>query len=89
MFRIYIYSLGMTGFRVRTKISYESGIYSNCNTDYSIFYEILKSALRGHVDLYPIREYFGDYPARLGRNSDFFYKDFLIQFKVRGVEMLN
>ncbi len=72
----------MTGVRVRAKISYESGIYFICITDYLIFYEILKSALRGHVVLYPIREYFGDYPARLGRNSDFFCKDFLIQFKV-------
>ncbi len=79
----------MMGVRVRAKNSYESGIYSICITDHPIFYEILKSALRGHVDLYPIREYFGDYPARLGRNSDFFCKDFLIQFKVRGVEMLN
>ncbi len=89
MFRIYTYSLGMMGVRVRAKISYEYGIYFIYITDYSIFYEILKSTLRGHVGLYPIREYFGDYPDRLGRNSDFFCKDFLIQFKVRGVEMLN
>jgi len=84
---IYTHCLGIT--RVRAKDSYLSVIYSICIADYSIFYDILKSALRGHVDLNPIRENFGDFTARLGRNLYFFFRDFRIQFKVKGVEMLS
>jgi len=88
-FRIYIHRSSMIGVRTRVQDSCESGLCPICIADCPVFCEVSKSALRGHVDLYPIREYFGDYTARLEGIHIFFCKDFRIQFKFKGVEMLN
>jgi len=76
----------MTGVRTRVQDACESGLCPICIADCPVFCEVSKSALRGREVLYPMREYFGKSTAGSPKDYGFSYKDFQIQFEVRGAQ---
>ena len=76
----------MIGARTRVEDACESGLCPICVADCPVFCEVSKSALRGREVLYPSREYFGDSTAGTPKDFGLGYRDFQIQFEVRGAQ---
>ena len=76
----------MIGARTRVEDACESGLCPICVADCPVFCEVSKSALRGREVLYPSREYYGDSTAGTPKDFGLGYRDFQIQFEVRGAQ---
>ncbi|MBN1800818.1 MAG: FMN-binding glutamate synthase family protein [Candidatus Lokiarchaeota archaeon] len=76
----------MIGSRTRVEDACESGLCPICVADCPVFCEVSKSALRGREVLYPSREFFGDSTAGTPKDFGIGYRDFQIQFEVRGAK---
>lgn len=83
---MYSHRSSMIGARTRVQDSCESGLCPICIADCPVFCEVSKSALRGREVLYPMREYYGISTAGSPKDYGFSYKDFQIQFEVRGAQ---
>jgi len=76
----------MIGSRTRVEDACESGLCPICIADCPVFCEVSKAALRGREVLYPSREFFGDSTAGTPKDFGIGYRDFQIQFEVRGAQ---
>jgi glutamate synthase domain-containing protein 2 len=80
------YQSSLIGSKIRARDSCESGLCPVCIADCPVFCEVSKAALRGRETLYPQREYYGISTAGSPKDFGLSYRDFQIQFEVRGAQ---